>query len=207
MSLVIFDTEYTTWQGCLEHGWKDKQKKEIVQIAALKVSDDLNVLDEFNILCKPTINPVLSDYFINLTHIDNNMINKHGILFSEAYRMFIDFVGTDICYSHAWGADFYNKSDGLVMEENLALYKIAESNNITYRNIAAVFAKLYQDHNMHIKSQCSGQIAQILGIEKNLTKLGLDIHNALYDVYSILEGLKYFYPKSMDTLKDLENIA
>ena len=34
MSFVIFDTEYTSWKGCLEHGWVGNQKKEIVQINA-----------------------------------------------------------------------------------------------------------------------------------------------------------------------------
>ena len=78
MSFVIFDTEYTTWPGCQENGWIGKQKKEIVQIAAIKVTDQLKVIDEFNALCKPVINPVLSDYFTKLTHITNEQVEKYG---------------------------------------------------------------------------------------------------------------------------------
>ena len=32
MSFIIFDTEYTSWKGCLENGWSGNHKKEIVQV-------------------------------------------------------------------------------------------------------------------------------------------------------------------------------
>ena len=202
MSFIIFDTEYTSWQGCQQNGWRGNQKKEIVQIAALKISDTLDVLEQFNVLCKPTINPVLSDYFTNLTHITNEMINKNGKSFSQAYKEFEDFVGTNICYSHAWGADFLNESDGAVIKENLHLYGLQPNKNITYRNIAPVFAQLYEKNHIVVQSQSSGQIVSVLGIKQKLDNLGLDTHNAFYDVYSILEGLKYFYPESLRFFKN-----
>ena len=202
MSFIIFDTEYTSWQGCQQNGWRGNRKKEIVQIAALKISDTLDVLEQFNVLCKPTINPVLSDYFTNLTHITNEMINKNGKSFSQAYKEFEDFVGTNICYSHAWGADFLNESDGAVIKENLYLYGLQPNKNITYRNIAPVFAQLYEKNHIVVQSQSSGQIVSVLGIKQKLDNLGLDTHNAFYDVYSILEGLKYFYPESLRFLKN-----
>lgn len=202
MSFIIFDTEYTSWQGCQQNGWRGNRKKEIVQIAALKISDTLDVLEQFNVLCKPTINPVLSDYFTNLTHITNEMINKNGKSFSQAYKEFEDFVGTNICYSHAWGADFLNESDGAILKENLYLYGLQPNKNITYRNIAPVFAQLYEKNHIVVQSQSSGQIVSVLGIKQKLDNLGLDTHNAFYDVYSILEGLKYFYPESLRFLKN-----
>jgi len=202
MSFIIFDTEYTSWQGCQQNGWRGNRKKEIVQIAALKISDTLDVLEQFNVLCKPTINPVLSDYFTNLTHITNEMINKNGKSFSQAYKEFENFVGTNICYSHAWGADFLNESDGAVIKENLYLYGLQPNKNITYRNIAPVFAQLYEKNHIVVQSQSSGQIVSVLGIKQKLDNLGLDTHNAFYDVYSILEGLKYFYPESLRFLKN-----
>ena len=201
MSFVIFDTEYTTWEGCLKHGWNNGRKKEIVQISALKVSENLEILQEFNVLCQPTINPILSEYFINLTHITNDLVEKNGIPFASAYCKFKDFAGKDVCYSHSWGADFLNQSDGLIIKENMALYNLTLHDDIIYRNIAPIFAELYKNHRIQVKSQSSGQIVEILGISEKLQKLKLDKHNALYDVYSILEGLKYFYPQSTELLK------
>ena len=114
MPFIIFDTEYTTWPGCQENGWHGTQKKEVVQIAALKVSDNLKVLDKFNALCQPVINPVLSDYFTKLTHITNAQVKEKGISFSLAYKKFESFVGNNHCYSHAWGATYLNESDGKI---------------------------------------------------------------------------------------------
>jgi len=205
MSFVIFDTEYTSWKGCQEKGWTGNQKKEIVQISALKVSNELEVISEFNRLCRPVVNPVLSDYFVNLTHISNEQIEKSGHLFAEVYPQFVDFVNGDICYSHGWGGDFFSKSDGEIMEENLFINKLPQPSVLTYRNIATVFAKLYKENNIAVKSQSSGQIAEILGLKQNMSDLGLNPHNALYDVYSILEGLKYFYPESVKMLDIMEN--
>lgn len=200
MSFIILDTEYTAWKGCQENGWQGNQKKEIVQIAALKVSNNLKVLAEFNALCKPKINPVLSEYFTNLTHITNTQIKKHGEPFADVYKRFEVFVKNNICYSHSWGSGFLNESDGSIIKENLYLQNLIAEKKIVYRNVAPIFKQLYKENNISVKSQCCGEIAGILGVDKKLIKSGRNPHNALYDVYSILEGLKYFYPRSVELM-------
>ena len=204
MSFVIFDTEYTTWPGCQEKGWSGNQKKEIVQIGALKISDQLEVTEELNILCRPVINPILSDYFIELTHITNERVQKQGIPFPTAYQKFESFVGNDVCYSHSWGSEYLNKSDGNIMDENILLNNMSVLKKITYRNIAFIFAELYKNNGIKIQKQCSGEIVKLLGIEDRVKRLNLDTHNALYDVYSILEGLKFFMPESIRLIKQLK---
>lgn len=205
MSFVIFDTEYTSWKGCQENGWIGNQKKEIVQISALKVSDTLDVIAQFTSLCKPVINPVLSDYFTNLTRITNAQIEKQGKSFKDVFNDFIAFVGNNICYSHGWGADYFDQADGKIIKENINLYGLFEQKELIYRNIVPIFKQLYLENNIFVKSQSSGQIVEILNLKKQLEKLGLNPHNSLYDVYSILEGLKYFYPESVELLNIFEN--
>ena len=200
MSFIIFDTEYTTWPGCQENGWRGNQKKEIVQIAALKISDKFDVLAEFNALCQPIINPVLSEYFTDLTHITNKQVKKNGEAFPTVYQRFKSFIENDICYSHAWGSNYENEADGNIIRENISLNNLSESQQIIYRNIAPVFKMLYRENNIRISLQTSGQIADLLGIKEKLEALHLDVHNALYDVYSILEGLKFFYPRSQQIM-------
>ena len=80
-----------------------------------------------------------------------------------------------------------------------------EDKKIIYRNIAPIFAELYEKNNIKVQTQTSGQIVQNLEIEKNMEHLNLDIHNAFYDVYSIVEWLKYFYPESINLLNYFEN--
>ena len=200
MSFIIFDTEYTTWPGCQENGWHGNQKKEIVQIAALKISEKFDVLAEFNALCQPVINPILSDYFTGLTHITNEQVQKNGETFQTVYQRFKLFIEDDICYSHAWGADYENESDGNIIKENILLNNLSDKTRIIYRNIAPIFARLYKENDIQISQQTSGQIAELLGIKERLQALHLDVHNALYDVYSILEGLKFFYPQSQQIM-------
>ncbi len=192
MSFVIFDTEYTSWAGCLENGWCGHQKQEIVQIAAIKVDDNFNVTGELNLLCQPKINPQLSDYFMNLTGITNEDVAAKGVDFATAYAQFKAFVGTDVCYSHGWNGAFEDAGDGEIIAENLRLNHLSQDASIKYRNLAALFKKAYQKHNIHITTQSSGQICKILGLQSQLDNLHLDEHNALYDVYSILCGIRYF---------------
>ena len=68
--------------------------------------------------------------------------------------------------------------------------------------IAAMFKELYARHNINIKSQSSGQIVKLLDIQNKLSPLGLDEHNAFFDVYSVLEGLKFFKTDAIMLLKN-----
>ena len=55
MQFVIFDLEYTTWQGAQDRHWMgDGEYKEIIEIGALKINfPDFTVVDKFNIYIRP----------------------------------------------------------------------------------------------------------------------------------------------------------
>lgn len=203
MAFVIFDTEYTSWQGCQEHGWHGKHKREIVQIAAIKVSNDLRVLDTFNVLCKPNLNPILSDYFIKLTGITNQQIQRKGISFQKAYKKFQKFVGNSKCLSHGYGGRWDDACDGAIISENLKLYKLQIDSNIEYHNIAAWLIPEYKKIKLREHPKNSGHIAKTLHMDDKVKNLGIDEHNALYDSYSILMGIKYFRKDLNSLLKKL----
>lgn len=188
MSFVIFDTEFTADKGLLESGFDGWKNREIVQIAAIKVTSDLQVTDELNLYLKPEIHPYLSDYFVKLTGLTDSLIDEKGVAFPDGYRQFKLFAGNLVCYSHDWGNS--KIADGEIMAEMLAHYKIYDNYPPCYKNIAPWFKARYEEEKIDIKSQASGEIAQLLGQEKALTSLGLGKHNALYDVYSILCGLR-----------------
>ena len=202
MSFINFDTEYTTWEGCLQNGWTNGKKKEIVQLSALKVSENFEVIAQFDRVCKPTVNPILSEYFVNLTGITNECIQKNGVTFSELYADFKTFVNGDICCSHSWGQKFTDKSDGEVMAENLQINNLPQDESFVFCNLAEIFKELYQKHNINVNKQSSGEIVNILKLEDKIAGLNLDVHNALYDVYSLLEGLKFFKTEAVELLKN-----
>lgn len=189
---IIFDTEYASWQGYINLSEEERKKTyvDIVQIAALKVSlENLEVISELNLYVKPQ--EKLTDYFINLTGITDEKLAKDGIPFYMAYPKFKSFCGDLPCYSHGWSSNIDHQADGQIMQLNLESNRIIDNNPLDYRNIANWFRQEYQKRKINIASQSSGKIAKLLGCEKDLQHLNLDEHNALYDVYSILAGLKY----------------
>lgn len=190
MQFVIYDTEYASWKGFIDLPQDDERRKkaEIVQIAALKVNlEDLSVADSFNCYVKPRFEPRLTEYFTALTGITDELLSREGTDFLAAYGRFLYFAGDLPCYSHAWGQD---KADETVIRNNLELWQFPCRREPDYRNIAPWFAQCYRRLGLPIERQSSGQIAKLLGLEKEMAHLDLDEHNAFYDVWSILLGLR-----------------
>jgi len=131
---VLFDLEFTAWEGSLGRGWnRPGEYKEIVQLGAVKVdAGTLKTVDELNLLVRPRINPVLSDYLVRLTGVTNEAMAKRGVDFAVAYRAFLDFVGDGTIA--AFGRD------DLIFEENIRLYGLAMKTP-PYRNVIPWFAE------------------------------------------------------------------
>jgi len=116
---IVFDLEFTAWEGSMRHRWlRPGEFKEVVQIGAVKVdAATLTVVDRFDVLVRPRINPVLSPYLENLTGIGNDEVRAQGRDFAEAYADFLSFCGDAM--TSAFGRD------DLVLDENLRLYGLA----------------------------------------------------------------------------------
>lgn len=89
---IIVDTEYTTWPGALESGWREPgQHREIVQIAAIKIDENFQEIESFDVLVRPTINSDLSPLFVELTGITGTMVETKGKSFTEQLGAFYNF--------------------------------------------------------------------------------------------------------------------
>lgn len=190
MTFVIFDTEYIADKGMKEEGFCGWQNREVIQIAALKVDNNLQVVDKLNIYITPKLHKKIPQYFVDLTGIDDEIMLKNGMNFEDAYKVFKSFVGEDVCYSHGWNFDKENDSDGVVMREMLKIYNVIDEKQPDYKNIAYWFRDKYIEKGIKVEMQSSGEIATILGEEDELKQLCLQAHNAYYDVCSILIGLR-----------------
>jgi len=85
MKYIVFDTEFTSWEGSQENNWSKKgEHRELVQIGAYKIHNG-EIIETLNLFIKPRINPLLSKYFIDLTGITNKKINKDGLNFFFRY--------------------------------------------------------------------------------------------------------------------------
>lgn len=116
--VVALDLEITAWPGSLARYWSGPgEAMEIVQIGAAKL-DARNGFTEvagFDVLVRPKINPLLSDYFISLTGITQADVDAKAVDFKIAMERFIRFLG------EGTGAVLSTGSDGHVLEVNCKL--------------------------------------------------------------------------------------
>lgn len=95
---IIFDLEAT----CDD---KEKIRNEIIEIGAVKIDTNLNVLERFQRFVKPIENPTLSNFCKELTKIKQSDVDNADT-FDIVVKEFIDFVGDGVLCS--WG--FYDQT-------------------------------------------------------------------------------------------------
>lgn len=92
----MFDLEWTAWEGSQARNWSGPgELQEIVEIGAvlLDAEDGLREIGALSVLVRPQRNPLLSGYFIRLTGITQEMVEREGHSFPAAFAAFCRFVG------------------------------------------------------------------------------------------------------------------
>jgi inhibitor of KinA sporulation pathway (predicted exonuclease) len=115
-SIIFLDTEYTAWLGSMERNWSAiGEYRELVQIGAVRVDHGLAEIETIDLLVKPVRNPLLSRYFVELTGIDQQRLERDGLAFAVAWKRFSEFLlrYPAIVYS--------NGRDDHILAENLHL--------------------------------------------------------------------------------------
>lgn len=179
---VIFDTEYTTWQGAHERHWDgDNEFREIVQIAAIKVDrQNFEEIDCLELLIKPRRNPVVSDYFVDLTGISREDVLEKGIDFTKAMHLFHSFAKHQQAMSYGEDTMILGENFGMVENFRESLY------NIYSFNVAAVIHAVAPE----VSLINSGRLADFFGVSVPHYAENHQ-HDALYDCRSILAALKH----------------
>ena len=172
MNYIVMDMEWNQpWPG------SPSSKKvlpvqirgEIIQIGAVRVTEDQQVGDEFQILIKPKYYRHLNRRVSKLTGIKETQLREEGVTFPEAIAAFRDWCGEDIVFL-TWGFD-----DIGILRENLMLF-----------NLDTAFTEKWYNAQMIFNAQTDGATAQkalktameIFGIEATRPA-----HDALGDAY------------------------
>lgn len=157
--IVVYDTEFTSWKGFLEKGFKEEGRYcEIIQMGAVIVDagDDFCELGTFTTFVRPKINPILSQYIIDLTQITQKDVDQHGIAFAEAFEAFVDFIPNDatslVCYGR----------DGDVLDINKSLNGIVENINLPPE---IDFNRLLLSEGIISSPKSSSELPKLLGID------------------------------------------
>ena len=175
--IVIFDTEYTCWEGSQERKWSGSgEYREIIQIGAVLVeTNGFTELDKFLVFVRPSLNPLLSAYCSRLTGITQEALDKNGVSLSEAVRHFAEWAG-----SYTLGA--YG-ADSEVIRENCKLIGIEfPFGSERFFNLRETFRRYGIDDTKYYSST----IVEAFG--KKPMRRG---HDALNDARTLAEGLGY----------------
>lgn len=100
MNYIIYDLEFN--QAFVKGDKNSDLPFEIIQIGALKINENLEIIDSFNRLIKPTLYTEIHPYVENLTKITTDMLNTNNS-FPEVYEDFLEFLGNDSFVSCVWG--------------------------------------------------------------------------------------------------------
>ena len=172
MNYIVMDMEWNQpWPG------SPSSKKvlpvqirgEIIQIGAVRITEDQQVTDEFQILIKPKYYRHLNRRVSKLTGIKETQLREEGVPFPEAIKAFRTWCGEDIIFL-TWGFD-----DIGILRENLQLFQLDTA-----------FTERWYNAQMIFNAQTDGSSAQkalktameIFGIEATRPA-----HDALGDAY------------------------
>ena len=136
MNYIVMDMEWNQpWPG------SPSSKKvlpvqirgEIIQIGAVRVTEDQQVADEFQILIKPKYYRHLNRRVSKLTGIKETQLREEGVPFPEAIEAFRNWCGEDIIFL-TWGFD-----DIGILRENLMLFGLDTSFTEKWYNAQMIF--------------------------------------------------------------------
>jgi inhibitor of KinA sporulation pathway (predicted exonuclease) len=177
-SIVVFDTEYTAWQGSLERGWSGPgELREIVQIGAVRLTPDaFEEADALDVIIRPVMNPGLSDYFTALTGITNDRVRTEGVTLAEALDRFLDFIADTTLV-------LANGSDLRVIDYNCRLLDIScVLTPERFRNLSSMLQTLFGGPEETVSSY---RLAEAVG-EPTTGRA----HDGLADARSIAAALR-----------------
>ncbi len=180
--IVIFDLECTTWEGAAARGWSGPgEHREVVQVgAALVETENFSELGSCMYLVKPERNPLLSQYFIDLTHITQEEVDEKGVDFQTFLRMFSELCAEYQLYCFDSRVDGSRLFDRDVLIENCKLLGIGFPFAMEkFHNVNEIFHR----HGYTVKQ--SGAAPEAFGIE-----IPARPHNALNDVGGLIIGLR-----------------
>ena len=136
MDYIVLDMEWNQpWPGSpsSKKPLPVQIRGEIIQIGAVRLTEDSSVTDEFQVMVKPKFYRHLNRRVSKLTGIKETRLRDEGIPFPEAVELFRQWCGEDIVFL-TWGFD-----DIGILRENLRLYSLEEGWTERWYNAQMIF--------------------------------------------------------------------
>ena len=176
MNIIVLDLEASCWDNSQRI---PREESEIIEIGAVKLNQDYEILEEFDTFVRPTFHPAISDYCTQLTSIKQSDVSNASE-FIDAMSKFEAWCGNDVQFM-SWG--FYDRNQ-IIRECNWKKYK----------------GKMPQLINNHVSAK-----HKIMSFE-NVARLSLDAalkrfkmqfegtpHRGIDDTRNIVKVIKLFH--------------
>lgn len=141
---------------------------EIIQIGAVKVNENFEIIDEFNIFIKPVIYKRLHPYVERMTGIKAEML-KNAPEFPSAFEKFKEFIGESKILG-IWGS-----SDLRALYRNMTYHKLLDS------SLILEYVDIQQLTTAYLKYGKGGTIGLKNAVETFKIPIDEEFHNALSD--------------------------
>lgn len=172
MNYIVLDMEWNQpWPGSpsARKVLPVQIRGEIIQIGAIRLTEDQQVADEFQIMIKPKYYRHLNRRVSKLTGIKETRLTEEGVPFSFAMEQFRDWCGDDIVFL-TWGFD-----DIGILRENLQLHGLDTGWTDRWYNAQMIF-----------NAQTDGSTSQ-KALKTAMEAFGIEAtrpaHDALGDAY------------------------
>lgn len=172
MDYIVLDMEWNQpWPGSpsARKVLPVQIRGEIIQIGAVRISQEQQVQDEFQILIRPKFFRSLNRRVSKLTGIKESRLKAEGVPMAEAMERFQHWCGEDVIFL-TWGFD-----DIGILRENLRLYGLDDSWTARWYNAQMIFNAQTDGSNAQKALKTA---MEIFGIEASRPA-----HDALGDAY------------------------
>ena len=136
MQYIILDMEWNQpWPGSYsaKKALPSPLRGEIVQIGAVRMTQEQQIADEFQILIRPQYFKKMNRKVASLTGIRDSLLREKGVRFPEAAAQFAAWCGED-CVFLTWGFD-----DITILRENLAVFGLESGWTARWYNAQLIF--------------------------------------------------------------------
>lgn len=168
MNYIVFDLEATCWRDRTQ-----KKQSEIIEIGAVAINEQGNIIDEFAAFSRPQLNPILSPFCTELTTITQADVER-AQAFPEVLKSFTDWIDLSNEYLLcSWG--FYDRNQ---LEKDCSLHQLEIAWLAKHISVKHQYAKI-----VHSKKP--------MGMAKALQKEGLPLvgthHRGIDDARNIAQ--------------------
>ena len=191
MEYIVFDLEFN-------QGFDKKLNKtvsdekcpfEILQIGAVKLDADLNIIDTFNTFVKPNIYKEIHPFIKKMTNIIHEDV-KDAPNFPQAFNNFKEFMNNDKNILCVW-------CNGDLKE----LYRNIKYYNLSTENLSNTYINVQHHASIYFNNPTGKSI----GLQNAITLLQLNqdksYHNALNDAYYTSLVFKNIFNDKIETKK------